>query len=247
MHSLRLHQPGLFVTATGTEVGKTVASCAIAAALKRDGHTVGVCKPFASGCRRERDDLVNDDAEALAHFADCRLPLNTINPVRFRKPLAPAVAAEMEGRPIDFEAIARALNEIDPGHDVTLIEGVGGIMVPLTADRTVLDFMAELDFPVVVVTDAKLGTLNHTAMTCELIRRRDIRLAGIVVNRYDPESPDESVASNPMWLARQNRTKLLATLPAAEGVAPGKGRLPAAILEAASFTDWRAVAKPPRQ
>jgi len=244
---LSLTQPGLFITATGTEVGKTVATCAIAAALRREGHSVGVCKPVASGCRRERDDLINEDAEALAHFADCRFPLNTINPVRYRKPLAPAVAAEIEGRSVDEDAIAKSLREISAAHDVTLIEGVGGIMVPLAESRTVLDFMADLDLPIVVVTEATLGTLNHTAMTCELIRLRGLRLAGIVVNRYDPESPDASVASNPMWLAKQNRTKLLATLPAANDVAPGKGKLPAEIIDAAAVTDWQRLAKPSRR
>jgi dethiobiotin synthetase len=243
---LTLTNPGLFITATGTEAGKTVASCAIAVALRREGRTVGVCKPAASGCRRERDDLINDDAEALAHFADCRFPLNTINPVRYRKPLAPAVAAEIEDKPFDFDAVARSLNEINAAHDVTLVEGVGGIMVPLTKDYTVLDLMVEVGFPVVVVCDATLGTLNHTAMTCELIRQKGLRLAGIVVNRYDPESPDASVVSNPAWLAKQNRTQLLATLPVAEDVNPGKGRIPDSILEAAAMTAWTPLAKKSR-
>ena len=246
MDSLKLTTPGLFITATDTEVGKTVAACAIAAALKREGRKVGVCKPVASGCRAERNDLVNADAEALAHFADCRLPLNTINPVRYRRPLAPAAAAELEGRPFDERAVADALRAIADEHDVVLVEGVGGIMVPLDAERTVLDLMAAIDYPVVVVARGDLGTLNHTAMTCELLRQRGVRLAGIVVNRYDPESPDASVTSNPMWLARQNRTALLATLPRADDVAPDKARLPVEIIEAAAVTDWARLARPSR-
>ena len=79
----KLNVPGLLITGTDTEIGKTVISCAIAHCLKTRGHTVGVCKPFASGCRKEREGLVNDDAEALAHFADCREPLDVINPIRF--------------------------------------------------------------------------------------------------------------------------------------------------------------------
>jgi len=103
LDELQLHKPGLFITATDTEVGKTAIAGGVALTLGRQnpGRRLGVSKPFASGCRREREELVNADAEALAHFADCREPLHVINPIRFKAPLAPAVAAEQVGRPIE--------------------------------------------------------------------------------------------------------------------------------------------------
>jgi len=242
--ALGLSRPGLFVTATDTAVGKTVVTCAIAAALRAAGHRVGVSKPIASGCRHERIGLVNEDAEALAHFADCMQPLATINPVRYAAPLAPAAAAERAGRSVNFQAIADSWRELDAANDVLLVEGVGGVMVPLDEQHTVLDLARWLGFPVLVVTRAGLGTLNHTALTCGAIHAANLPLAGLVINRYDPESADLSVASNPRWLTRQNQTPVLATLPCAEGTDPARGRIAPAVLEAVAGVDWSRVLQP---
>ena len=97
--------PGLFVTGTDTGVGKTVVAAAIAVALRRRRARVGVCKVAATGCRRERGRLVSDDAEYLAHWADSRHPLDVVCPQCFAEPLAPAVAAERAGTPLDWAAI----------------------------------------------------------------------------------------------------------------------------------------------
>jgi len=281
----RLTKPGLFITATDTGVGKTVATCAIAAALRKQGaRRVGVCKPFASGCRKEREGLVSEDAEALAHFADCRAMLDVINPIRYAKPLAPAVAAELAGQPPDVEELGRCLSLLDREHDVMLIEGVGGLLVPLSPSKpkvTVLDLIKAIGYPVVIVTRAGLGTLNHTAMTVRLLRDAGCDVAGLVVNGYvpDPGDPmmvnlsaadvkhlrlsathkksedssslspsdtlradpqDESMMTNRRWLHRMNSADVLATLPLLEPslVAPQRGVIPEAILDAAALTQW---------
>ncbi|MAE61430.1 MAG: dethiobiotin synthase [Planctomycetaceae bacterium] len=243
--NFRLKSPGLFVTSTDTDVGKTVVTCAIAAALRAGGRRVGVCKPIATGGRKEREGLVSGDAEALAHFADCRAPLAVINPVRYGPAVAPAAAAERAKRPVDDGAIDSALERIESEHDVVLVEGVGGGMVPLDEKRTVLDLAVRLGYPVVVVTRGDLGTLNHTALTCGAITAAGLKLAGLVINRYDAESSDASAATNPLWLARQNHTTVLATLPEAAGVAPERGRLPEEVLEAARVLDWMQVCDRP--
>lgn len=243
---MKLAHPGLFITATDTDAGKTVVTCAIAATLRRSGVKVGVCKPVSAGCRHEREGLVNADAEALAHFADCRLPLDVINPVRYAPPLSPAAAAEKAKTPVDFDAIDESLRRLDESHDVLLVEGVGGIMVPLDEKRTVLDLAAMIGYPIVVVTRPNLGTLNHTALTCSAIRQRGLKLAGLVINGYEPESTDPSNADNPRWLAMQNDTKVLATIPRAEGVAPHEAQLPESIIEAANTCDWLRVCKTAR-
>jgi dethiobiotin synthetase len=243
--SIRLSKPGLFVTATDTEVGKTVATCAIASWFRRQGRRVGVSKPISSGCRLEREGLVNADAEALAHFADCRANLDVINPVRYREPLAPAVAAERAERPVDDAAIAEALARLDADHDVMLVEGIGGLLVPLDARRTVLDLACEIGYPVLVVVRPALGTLSQTAMTCRLIREAGLRLAGIAISRFPPETHDVAMLTNRAWLTRQNRTSILATLPEAKGVRPEKGELPAEVLEAVNVSRWDEVIAPP--
>jgi dethiobiotin synthetase len=245
MTPLHLTRPGLFITATDTEVGKTVVTCAIAAALRSQGVRVGVCKPVSAGCRRDRTGLVNEDAEALAHFADTMHPLNTVNPVRYSDPLAPAVAAERTGQTVDDRAIAAALDEIDQTSDIMLVEGAGGVLVPLDEKHTMLDLMAWLGYPVLVVTRGDLGTLNHTALTCKAIRDAGLRLAGLAINRYDPESSDMSVATNPKWLAKQNRTKVLLTLPTGRETNPAKARLDDDLIELAKTVDWQRIAQKP--
>ncbi len=252
LDGLHLTKPGVFITATDTEVGKTVAACALAWHWRRAGRRVGVCKPFATGCRREREGLVSEDAEALAHFADCRQLLDVINPVRFVPPVAPAVAAEAAGRPIDFDAIARSLMLLDQDSDVMIVEGVGGIMTPLDGERTVLDLAAALAYPVVVVTRATLGTLNHTAMTVRLLREAGCDVAGLVVNGYEGDvarQTDASMATNRQWLTRMNKVPVLVTLPRCEaaGMRPGRGRIDEAVLEAMAQADWGKVAAVPKR
>lgn len=251
---LQLSRPGLFITGTDTGVGKTVVTCAIAANLRQAGARVGVCKPIATGCRKEREGLVSEDAEALAHFADCRQSLSLINPVRYVLPVAPAVAAEATGQAVDFQAIAQSLAVLDRASDCLLVEGVGGLMVPLDhrhPNVTVLDLARAIGYPVVVVTRAGLGTLNHTAMTVHLLRQGGCKVAGLVVNGYDPDpsrsgdrGADVSMTTNRRWLEKMNHTPILATLPlcAAGSVAPELGRIPPAVLEAVGLTYWPDVA-----
>lgn len=252
----RLTRPGLLVTATDTEVGKTVITCAIAAAVRRQqrGARVGVCKPFASGCRREREGLVAEDAEALAHFADCRQPLDVINPIRFAAPLAPAVAAEQTGQAVDWPSITRSLETIDRGSDLMLVEGVGGLFAPLDPKRpttTVLDVACALDYPVVVVARSGLGTLNHTAMTVALLKDAGVRLAGIVMNGYDADvaaSDDPSVATNRPWMKKLTGVDVVATVPRLEPsrVQPQRGVIDDEIIDAVAMAFWPNLAKPPR-
>jgi dethiobiotin synthetase len=277
-----LTKPGLFITATDTGVGKTVAACGIARSLRQavvdnagpgapapgPGARVGVCKPFATGCRRDREGLVSEDAETLAHFADCRQMLDVINPIRYAAPVAPAVAAELAGTAPDFELLARCLESLDQENDFLVVEGIGGLLVPLAVRPdinpapanplsryfTVLDLALALGYPVVVVTRASLGTLNHTAMTVQLLRRAGCVLAGLVINGFVADSSprtaavDLSMTTNRPWLEKMTGLPILATVPACppEQVAPGKGRIPDTILDALALTYWADVAAAPR-
>ncbi|MFN3168269.1 MAG: dethiobiotin synthase [Phycisphaeraceae bacterium] len=242
--------PGLFITGTDTGVGKTVIACAIAHALRiqRPQAGVAVLKPFATGCRKERGGLVNDDAEALAHFADCRLPLDVINPIRFRAPLAPAVAAEQLGRPIDVELLDSALRQADAYGDALIIEGAGGAMVPLSPEHPRLTWLDTRGFglPAVVVARPNLGTLSHTAMTVKVLRDAGIKVAGVVVNGYEPDeavamADDPSRPDNPRWIAKMTGAKLLALVPrvAADRVQPQQGEIAPSVLDVvAAAADW---------
>src|SRR5215218_5940212 len=152
--------PGLFITATDTDVGKTVVAGAIANYFLRQGARVAVSKPIATGCVRRREGLVSEDAEFLASCADARFPLDLICPQRYKEPLAPAVAADRAGQPLDWEAVARSIRLMSAESDVMIVEGVGGVMVPMDDRHTVLDVMRWLGAPAVVVARPSLGTIN---------------------------------------------------------------------------------------
>ncbi len=247
----RLYQPripGLFITGTDTGVGKTLVTCAIASAIRRQepGACLGVLKPFASGCRKDREGLVSEDAEALAHFADARQPLEIITPIRFAAPLAPAAAAREADEPIDWSALSRSLSRIDHECDAVLMEGVGGLMVPLDPTRpkyTVLNLIVELGYPVLIVTRAGLGTLNHTAMTAHLLKQAGCRIVGMVINGYVADAvqtDDPSIAGNRYWLEKMTGLTTLAVVPRVDpvGAQPQHGRIDPAILEAVEMTYW---------
>ena len=249
--TIRFHTPGLFVTGTDTEVGKTVVSCAIAYALRqqRSSAKIAVCKPMATGCEKRREGLVNEDAEALAHFADCRLPLDVINPVRFREPLAPAVAARQLNVPTPWGLLADAAKQIDGYGDALVVEGAGGVMVPLDSEAPKATWLDTGCFglPAVVVSRAGLGTLNHTALTVKVLKDAGVRVAGVVVNGYEGDeavamSQDPSLPGNPRWIEQMTGTKVLALVPRMEGqVSPRKGTIASEVLEAVGCVDWWGV------
>ncbi|MEM7625600.1 MAG: dethiobiotin synthase [Planctomycetota bacterium] len=249
-----LTKPGLFVTGTDTDVGKTVVSCAIAAALQEQQRRLklGVLKPFATGCRVTRDGLINEDAEALAHFSGCAMPLELINPIRFRTPVAPAVAAEKERRPIDWSAIRYSLSMLDQNCDAVLVEGVGGLMVPLDPrfPRYMVGQFAEaIGYPVVVVCRATLGTLNHTAMTVELLRQAGCRVSGLVMNGMDLDeekrADDPSIATNRDWLERITGVKVLAFMSHGRGVSPAQGKMDPGLIADVSRVPWLELMRVP--
>jgi dethiobiotin synthetase len=238
---LKLTKPGLFITATDTEVGKTVITGAIATALRRAGHRVGICKPIATGCNGD----IAEDAALLKKAAGSEQPIEIVNPVRYRDPLAPAVAAERENRPVDREAIAAALMQLDAASDVLLIEGIGGILVPIAEDWTVADMARDIGYPVVVVTRPRLGTLNHTALTVQAIKQGGLDLAGLVLNRCDVHEPTLAEQTNGPWLERQCGTKILAKVPTVSAMNMAD-RIPRPIVDVIAQVDWASLARPPR-
>src|SRR3954447_3837592 len=130
--------PGLFVTGTDTGVGKTVVAGAIADWFRRRRKRVAVLKPVATGCVHRREGLVSEDAELLAHCANARHPLDLICPQRYAEPLAPAIAAERAKQPLDWDAINRSIKIMSRDSDIMIIEGIGGLLVPMDATHTFL-------------------------------------------------------------------------------------------------------------
>jgi dethiobiotin synthetase len=180
---------GIFVTGTDTGVGKTLVTGGIAALLRESGIDVGVMKPAESGCRRENGILIPEDAIFLKEMSGCQDDLKLINPYALEHPLAPGLAAEVEGVDIRLEVIREAYFTLMSRHEVVLVEGAGGMLVPLTSNLLVIDLVKKLGgIPVLVVTRAHLGTINHTLLTLYYIRREGMEVLGVVMNRTCPEN-----------------------------------------------------------
>jgi len=176
-----LKNPGLFVTGTDTDVGKTVIAGAIANWFARRQFRTAVCKIAATGCVRRREGLVSEDAEFLAVCANSKHPLDLIAPQRWLEPLAPAIAAERANQPIDWFVIDNSIRLMSQDSDVMIVEGVGGIMVPLDEKNTVLDVAIALKIPTIIVARAGLGTINHTLLTLAALHAAELPVHGVVL------------------------------------------------------------------
>jgi dethiobiotin synthetase len=245
--NLMLHPPpipGLLITATDTGAGKTVITSAIARALRATGLRVGVLKPVATGCIHTREGLVSEDAELLAHHADSPHPLHVICPQRYAEPLAPAIAAQRAKQPLDWSAIQRSLDAIAATSDILLVEGVGGLMVPLDDQHTVLDLARWLNFPAIIVARPNLGTINHTLLTASVLRHANVPIAGVVINRYPPDATPIADETNPRAIERWGKLPILAIVP--DTREPIDRLMPQDILSPISRVDWINVARATR-
>jgi dethiobiotin synthetase len=191
---------GIFITGTDTGVGKTFFACGLAALLKKSGYKVGVMKPVETGCDQANGKLVPQDAAALKEASGCELPLEQICPYRFREPLAPSVAAERDGARIDIDYLMSGYGEISETHDITIVEGAGGLLVPLLPSYTYADFAKVLKLPIIVVAENKLGMVNHLLLTLEHASCKGLSVLGYVLNQIE---------SHPSLAAETNREALV--------------------------------------
>lgn len=178
---------GLFVTGTDTGVGKTIVTAALARVLRLRGVNVGVMKPVTSGCDERNGELVSDDAELLAWAAGIECD-NDVAPYRLRQPLAPVEAAALDGVKVDFGRITESYQRLCTRHDYVLVEGAGGLMVPLNGGLLIADLANHLKLPLLVVARPGLGTINHSVLTCFAAGQIGLEVSGVIVNRF-PECP----------------------------------------------------------
>jgi dethiobiotin synthetase len=208
---------GLFILGTDTDVGKTVVTAGLAVAFGTRGLRVGVMKPVASGCFACGNTLISADVVFLMEPARNQYP-GLSSPLRFREPLAPSVAAEIEGTPVDIGKIMEAYRSLKEQYDIVLVEGIGGLLVPLGNDYFVSDLINDLDVPVVIVGRIGLGTINHTLLTIEAARARGFTIAGVILNGLDPRSKSLAAATNPRVIEKLGAVKMLGVLPLVAGL-----------------------------
>ena len=205
--------PGLFITGTGTDVGKTYVGAMIARALAAAGRRVGVYKPAASGCRWEGGVLVSDDAVTLWEAAGRPGELDSVCPQRIAAPLAPHLAARAEGTRLDPDRLRTGIEYWQQRSEIVLVEGAGGLMSPMGEDEYVADLAFDFGFPLIVVARNALGTINATLQTLITAAafRDGLPLAGVVLNHPAPPDPaDASLATNRAELAARCGPPVLA-------------------------------------
>ncbi|MDW8345033.1 MAG: dethiobiotin synthase [Verrucomicrobiae bacterium] len=166
----------LFVTGTDTGVGKTYVTALLLAELRRCGLPAAAMKPIACGADGRRD------AQTYRRLMGGREDLDVLNPVYLRAPLAPWVAARLERRRFSIARIRSCYEQLAGRYRPVLVEGAGGLLVPVTARTTVADLARELRLPLLIVARLGLGTLNHTLLTVEAAQRRGLTVRGIILN-----------------------------------------------------------------
>ena len=203
---------GIFITGTDTGVGKTYVGSGIASALRARGIDVGVMKPAETGCGARQGSPVLHDAQLLMRAAGSSDPLDLVAPYRLRDPLAPAIAAEREGRKIAFTKILTAFRMLSVRHRFMIVEGAGGILVPLTFRRSYLDLAASISLPVLIVARPGLGTINHTLLTIAALRSRKVPIAGIVINHCAKGVQGLAERTNPAVMERISHVPVISVV-----------------------------------
>ncbi len=190
----------IFITATDTNIGKTVITALLALKLRQMGIDCAVFKPFASGCRRENGTLISEDAEFLQKMTGSADSLEEICPIRLEEPLAPLIAAQRSGISTrHWPQIARdGLENLRDKHEFVLVEGVGGLLAPIWESEGVpasnLHLLTEWNLPAILVTRRTLGTINHTLLSLQIAAQFSVRFAGIIFNDAAPVSDSDIAA-----------------------------------------------------
>ena len=226
---------GFFITGTDTGVGKTIISAALIKAVRMIGLKSCGMKPVETGCTKKKKfkvksshlgespeatklkvqnrDLTPHDGIFLKKIAGVNASLDLITPIRFENPLAPLTASEIEGRAVDPGTIKKAYQELSVEYDVMIVEGIGGLLVPLRKNYFVLDLASDLGLPVVVVARPGLGTINHTMLTVNYALKAGLPVAGIIINYTRPPEGSPAEVTNPGIIRQISSVPLLGVFP----------------------------------
>jgi dethiobiotin synthetase len=208
---------GLFITGTSTGVGKTAVAAGLAWALRKQKVDVGVMKPFATASRVFSKKYRSQDTAMLAKAAGVSDPDNELNPFFYSLAASPLVASQLKhDPPVSIEKALQVLQKLAEKHDFMIVEGIGGIMVPLTENESVADFAKRAGLPVVIVSTPILGTLNHTLLTVMACKEFGIDIKGIIINKM-PKKSSVIEQKAPEVIEKLTGTRILCTLPLSNG------------------------------
>lgn len=207
---------GLFVTGTDTDVGKTIVTGALAAALRAEDLNVGIWKPVQSGALLGSGET---DAERLLQYSGIHERAEDVASFTFQAPLTPMLAAKQDGVDITLQEIISAGQPLADRYESVLIEGAGGVAVPLTEDSLVVDLISELRIPALIVARSGLGTINHTLLTVSYLQQHGVPIIGFILNDGDSNEMynDSSAATNAELIERYCGISFLGRFPRLTG------------------------------
>lgn len=204
---------GLFVTGTDTNVGKTHIAALIVRAMRSSGQRVGACKPVCSGAVLDSAGVIHwDDIDQLRGALGVDYLDDAICPQRFLAPLAPPHAARAEGRTVDFARLVSGIQWWGEQADVLIVEGVGGLLAPVTEKETAADLARAIGYPMIIVARCGLGTINHTLLTIEAARQRGLSMAGVILNQSHPADEFELAEANAIEIELRGGVPVLGTV-----------------------------------
>jgi len=216
---------GFFITGTDTGVGKTIISAALIKAVQMLGLKSCGMKPIETSCSKQKfkvqssklkvqdRDLTPHDGTFLKKISGVNASLDLITPVRFENPLAPLAASEIEGRAVDLGTIKKAYQKLSLRYDAMIVEGIGGLLVPIRKNYFVLDLAADMGLPVVVVARPGLGTISHTMLTVNYALKAGLTVAGIIINHIRPPEGTPAEVTNPDIIRQISPVPLLGVFP----------------------------------
>lgn len=207
---------GVFITGTDTGVGKTIVTAVVAAAFTAHGVNTGIMKPIATGMEALHSHP--SDPDWLMSVTGVQDSPALITPYRFKLSASPLVAASHENVSIDLTCVTEAFRSIAAQHDCVLVEGIGGVLVPITKDLCVADLIKQLGLPALVVTRACLGSINHTLLTLESLRARGVPILGLIFNTLIHPSSDPDETETAATILRLSGVRSFGELPYCEGL-----------------------------
>jgi dethiobiotin synthetase len=204
---------GFFITGTDTGVGKTVIAVALIKALNLLGLKACGMKPLETGCIKEGEVLIPSDGMFIKTVARMEENIRYVTPYCFESPLAPLPASELEGVTIDFRKILLAYKDLSRLYDAVVVEGIGGLLVPIKRDYFVLNLARDFGLPLIVVSRPGLGTLNHTMLTVNYALKEGLDVAGIIINSNQPQKETLAEDTNPDILKQISPVPLIGIVP----------------------------------
>jgi dethiobiotin synthetase len=176
----------LFITGTDKDVGKTYVTAGLAVTLRKMGIDVGIMKPFAAGTPQKKG-FKSEDVEILSKSAQVSDPENLMNPQFFKMAASPYTASKSLKVKVNVNSVLSSFKKLSKLHSMLLVEGMGGIMTPILKNYFVTNLIKDMKIPTVIVTRSKVGTVNHTIMTCKMCEKYKIPIKGIIINNFDSD------------------------------------------------------------